>query len=72
MNNTRGLRAHLADKTATVLEDYIRMDEVYNITEISARLPEILRNTLQAAAWSLGLRITEDEIQKLILRLIKK
>ena len=72
MNNTRGLRAYLQNNTATVLEDYIRMDEVYNITEISARLPEILHKTLQAAAWSLGLRLSDEEMTSLITRSTQK
>ncbi len=71
MNNTRGLRAYLSAQTSTVLEDYIRMDEIYNISELSAHLPEILQKVLQAAAWSLGLRLTDEEIQNLIKTLRK-
>ena len=72
LNNTRGLRALFQNKTSTVLDDYLRLDHIYNITEITGRLPEILHSTLQAAAWSLGLRLTDEEINTLISRLLSK
>ena len=66
MNNTRALRARLDKQTATVLEDYLRLDENYNITEIHSHLEAILQDILQTAAWSLGLRLSEQTIHKLI------
>lgn len=71
LNNTRGLRAHFGGKTASVLEDYIRLDEIYNINEIAARLPDILKETLQATAWALGLNLNEEEMKKLITFLLE-
>lgn len=71
MNNTRSLRAQFGGQTATVLEDYLRLDENYNIAEISARLPEILQNTLQTAGWSLGLRVPDEKTRALVRRLLE-
>ncbi len=70
LNNTRGRRALFAQQSATVLEDYLRMDDNYNISQINAHLPEILQNTLQAAAWSLGLRIGDDAMRALVEKLL--
>ena len=66
LNNTRGLRALFGKQSATVLEDYLRMDENYNIAQIAAALPDILQNTLQTAAWSLGLRISDADMRTLV------
>ena len=66
LNNTRGLRALFGKQSATVLEDYLRMDENYNIAQIAAALPDILQNTLQTAAWSLGLRISDADMRALV------
>ncbi len=71
MNNTRSLRALYGNYHATVLEDYLRMDENYNINEISSRLSEILHSTLQTAAWSLGLCISDEEMSTLIADLLE-
>lgn len=72
INNARALRAQYKEQTSTVLEDYLRLDENYNIAEISARLPEILQNILQTAAWSLGLRVSDEEMRALITRLAEE
>ena len=72
MNNTRALRARFNAQTATVLEDYLRLDENYNITEISAHLPAILQHILQTAAWSLGLRTEEKDISHLMEQIQSK
>ena len=72
MNNTRALRARLNEQTSTVLEDYLRLDENYNIAEITARLPQILQEVLQTAAWSLGLRDAEQDIRRLLAELLEK
>ncbi len=66
MNNMRGLRSMFMSKNATVLEDYIRFDEQYNVAELSGQLPAIVRRTLQMAAWSLGLQITPEEMTRLL------
>lgn len=72
MNNTRSLRARFGSKTATVLEDYLRLDENYNIAEISAHLPNILQNILQTAAWALGLRLEDEEVRSLVNKLLER
>ena len=59
-------RALFGKQSATVLEDYLRMDENYNIAQIAAALPDILQNTLQTAAWSLGLRISDADMRALV------
>lgn len=69
MNNTRALRARLGVHTASVLEDYLRMDGNYYPDEISSRPEETLGRILQQAAWSLGLRSGEEEIRVLVQKL---
>ena len=66
MSNSHALRVSLGKQKATVLEDYLRMDENYNIAQIAAALPDILQNTLQTAAWSLGLRISDADMRALV------
>lgn len=66
MNNTRALRALFGKRQATVLEDYLRLDREITLSDLDARLPELLANVLQEAAWSLGLRTESNEIKDLI------
>ncbi|WP_178337825.1 RNA-binding domain-containing protein [Candidatus Avelusimicrobium facis] len=70
--NARGLRSLYQAKAATVLEDYLRLDENYNIAEITARRESICQSTLQMAAWSLGLRLSNEEITALVRRLLEE
>ena len=72
MNNMRGLRSCFYDRTATVLEDYIRLDEEYNLAQLSAQLPFLLHPILQTTAWSLGLQISDQDIQILIQKMLKQ
>ncbi len=71
MNNTRGLRAQFENQTATVLEDYLRLDNNFNLAEASARLRDILHTTLQTSAWALGLQLSDLQIQGLLNRLLE-
>lgn len=66
MNNTRALRVLCGRKQATVLEDYIRLDQYYNIAEISDRLSLILQSTLHEAAWALGIALGEKEVKEMV------
>ena len=66
MNNTRAVRALFGKRQATVLEDYLRLDREITLSDLDARLPELLANVLQEAAWSLGLRTESNEIKDLI------
>lgn len=66
MNNTRALRALFGKRQATVLEDYLRLDREITLSDLDTRLPELLANVLQEAAWSLGLRTESNEIKDLI------
>lgn len=70
MNNTRGLRAFYHTQTATVLEDYIRMDDNYSLAQLQAQLPEVLCKTLQATAWALGLQIASADIASYVRRIL--
>ncbi|MBO7238482.1 MAG: ATP-binding protein [Elusimicrobiaceae bacterium] len=72
MNNMRGLRSFLLQQNATVLEDYIRMDEEYTLSQLSSQLPAILQNTLQATAWSLGLQLPQKQWQEFVHQLIEE
>ena len=71
MSNTRGLRAQFENQTATVLEDYLRLDDNFNLAEATARLQEILHTTLQMSAWALGLQLSNGQIQNLLTRLLE-
>ena len=72
MNNMRGLRSFFLEQNATVLEDYIRIDEEYTLTLLSTQLPAILQNLLQATAWSLGLQMSPEQWKKFITNLIEE
>lgn len=71
MNNTRSLRTFFNEKNATVLEDYVRLDDNYTVSHFTASMPRILQDVLQTAAWSLGLQITDTEMQTLLHKLCK-
>ena len=66
LSHTRSLQVRLNTHKATVLEDYVRLDEDYNLPQLSSKLHEILYHILQTCAWSLGLQIPEKEIKALI------
>lgn len=66
MNNTRGLRTLFHGRQATVLEDYLRLDDNYQPAQLQAALSGILQQVLQTAAWSLGLPLSDEETQQLL------
>ncbi len=72
MNKMRGLQSHFKTKQATALEDYIRLDENYSVSQLEAQLPSILCHTLHTAAWSLGLQLTSEDLENLVQGLLKQ
>ena len=72
LSNTRGKRALLAGKPATVLEDYLRLDRSIFLTELQTNLPALLENILHEAAWSLGLQTSPADIRRLIEQYIEE
>lgn len=72
MNNMRGLRSFLDKQNATVLEDYIRLDEEYSIPQLSAQMPQILHRILHTTAWSLGLQLPPQQWEQFISRLLQE
>ena len=68
----RALQSHFNSHQATALEDYVRLDEEYNMMELNAQLPNILQTVLQTAAWSLGLQVSDDEMKALIAACIQE
>ena len=66
LNHTRSLQVRFNAHKATVLEDYVRLDEDYNLPQLSSQVQDILHYILQTCAWSLGLQLTEQDIQALI------
>ena len=72
MNKMRALQTHFKGQHATALEDYVRLDENYSLSQLQAQLPAILHHVLHTAAWSLGLQLTDAELNQLIGQLIAK
>ena len=72
MNNMRGLRSFFKQHNATILEDYIRIDQEYNLPQLVTQLPFLLQDLLQNVAWSLGLQLTEKELQHFIQQLLQE
>lgn len=70
MNHMRALRTHFKQQNATALEDYVRMDENYTLSQLQTQLPTILEPILQMAAWSLGLPLANEDLQQLIQKLL--
>ena len=72
MNNMRGLRSFFKTQNATVLEDYIRLDEEYNMPLLSNQLPDILHTVLHTTAWALGLQMPPDQWNEFITQLLQE
>ena len=66
LEHTRGKRALIGTKQATVLEDYVRLDRNLFLTDLQNHLPTLLEDLLHEAAWSLGLQITPADIRALV------
>ena len=72
MNNMRGLRSFFKQHNATVLEDYIRIDEEFTLPQLTNQLPSLLQALLQNVAWSLGLQLSEKELQNVIQQFLQE
>lgn len=66
LSNTRGKRALLNGKQATVLEDYLHLERNWFLTDLQSNLPALLETLLHEAAWSLGLQIPPEQIRTLL------
>lgn len=72
MNDTRALRVLFADKQATALEDYLRLERSLTLPRLQTDLPAVWEDILHETAWSLGLQITADEVRALRRELFKE
>lgn len=72
MNKMRALHTHFQHQSATALEDYVRLDGNYNLSQLQTQLLDVLQNVLQTAAWSLGLQLPETDLIRLINQLLKE
>ncbi len=72
LSNTRSLRAFFGKQNATVLEDYVRLDENYSVAQFAASLESIVHQVLQTAAWSLGLQISDEDLKNKIHHLLQE
>ena len=66
LSNTRGKRALLNGKQATVLEDYLHLERNWFLTDLQSHLPALLETLLHEAAWSLGLQVPPEQIRTLL------
>ncbi len=66
LESTRGKRALLGNQTATVLEDYLRLDRNLFLTDLQNDMPTLLENLLHQAAWALGLQVEPKIIRQLL------
>ncbi|MBR4592400.1 MAG: hypothetical protein IKO35_04245, partial [Elusimicrobiaceae bacterium] len=67
--NTRARRALFGTKQATILEDYLRMDRNFSLSDLQTDLSRMLAKLLHETAWSLGLQLPPEEINRLVNRL---
>ena len=72
MNNTRARRVLFHTRQATVLEDYLRMDRNFSLSDLQNNLPKILGNLLHETAWALGLQIPQEELAALLTKLLQE
>ncbi len=71
LSNTRGKRALLNGKQATVLEDYLHLERNWFLSDLQNDLPALLETLLHEATWSLGLQTAPEQIRALIEQYIK-
>jgi hypothetical protein len=72
ITNTRALRALFKRQQATVLEDYLRIDETILPADLQASLPALTQNLLHKIAWALGLQLTPEQVREMTENLIKE
>ena len=72
LENLCARRALFADRQATMLENYLRLDRTFNYTDLQSKLPEILEEILHEVAWSLGLQIPAKTLKELQQQLYRE
>ena len=65
LTRTRALRALLGRTKATVLEDYVRLDDTFALGDLQGNLPALLETLLHKTAWALGLQAPPEQIRAL-------
>ena len=65
ITNTRALRALFHKSKATVLEDYLRLDQTISPSELQSNLLPLMQLFLHKTAWALGLQTDMEQIQKM-------
>lgn len=70
ISNARALRVLYGRKQATVLEDYIRMDKTFSLSDIENNLTDIISATFHETAWALGMQIAPEEIKAQVEELL--
>ncbi|MGB2579022.1 hypothetical protein AAIR98_000941 [Elusimicrobium simillimum] len=66
ITNARGVTVEYDTKSTTVLEDFIRTDNIYNISEIEANQNFVTTQILSEAAWALGFELSPGEIKDIL------
>lgn len=72
LSNTRGKRALLNGKQASVLEEYLHLDRSLFVTDLQHNLPTFLGHFLHEVTWSLGLQVSPSALQTLVTQYIKE
>ena len=65
LTNTRALRALFRKSTATVLEDYLRIDQTILPSELQSDLITLAQTLLHKTAWALGLQTDMEQMRKM-------
>lgn len=72
ITNTRALRALFEQKQASVLEDYLRIDETILPADLQASLPALTQNLLHKIAWALGVQLTPEQVREMTEKYIRE
>lgn len=72
LENLCARRALFKNQQSTMLEDYLRLDRTFHLTDLQTEMDTILQTILHETAWSLGLQISVKEIQNLQQQLSKE
>ncbi|WP_424244801.1 hypothetical protein Dip510_002071 [Elusimicrobium posterum] len=65
ISNARGIEVFYKERSSSVLEDFIRKDDITNSSEIEGFTKSFVEKILSQAAWALDLDLTEEEISSL-------
>ncbi|MDR0291877.1 MAG: ATP-binding protein [Elusimicrobium sp.] len=66
INNARGVHVFYGGKKTTVLEDFLRADNIFGISQAESGLNGILAQTLSQAAWALGFDLGGNDIKQML------